>query len=283
MAGLAGVHVEVARVGRLTAFLLHALGVERDPGPVDEPLDRGPADRPDKGGDHSGTLPARTSFQVRLRRCASSSASPTNERAESVDMPRAAPNSIGANSATSGAPSPAKGTATSPNTSPPIELGETSATDSSGCIAAHTRAASTTSTSARWAAARRRCANASTAAGESHSGSSGEAMPHLARTHVRGEGGWVRPGGEDFTGERQRAAVEPLPAGRGLRQVGPPGWWRRSYVWSRSTYGGALEPTGHCPAGGVPVVSTPTTTGAGRLHPNGPVVAEDSRSDVGAA
>ena len=43
--------------------------------------------------------------------------------------------------------------------------------------------------SARWAAARRRCANASTAAGVSQWGSSGEAMPHSTRTHVRCESG----------------------------------------------------------------------------------------------
>ena len=101
-------------------------------------------------------------------------------------MPEAAPSSIGANSATSGVPSPASGTASSPKTSP--AAGAASATVSSGCIAAHTSAASRISTSPRCTAARWACANASTAAGVSQSGSSGSAMPHSTRTIVRSEG-----------------------------------------------------------------------------------------------
>ena len=91
------------------------------------------------GPSRAGTSPARTSFQVRFKRCASSRASPTSARAESVDRPSAAPNSIGANSATSEVP--LTGRAARPARRTPAPRSGASATDSSGCIAAHTRAA----------------------------------------------------------------------------------------------------------------------------------------------
>ena len=105
----------------------------------------------------------------RGRRYFSSRPWATSTRPESVETPRAAASSARQNSATSGAPGPAKASSPSP---PMLAVpGQVAAAwmDSGGWASAHRVAAARTSTSAAFAAARRLRMNPSTSPGASSS------------------------------------------------------------------------------------------------------------------
>ena len=115
---------------------------------------------------HTGSSPHWVRSQSRVSRYFSSTAWAISAFPESVERPRAAANSAMQNSATSGAPSPARGRPVSP---PPQTQVAASSIDSGGCCSAQVTAANSTSASARSATARRSRANPSTAEAESRS------------------------------------------------------------------------------------------------------------------
>ena len=117
----------------------------------------------------TGTSPRATRAPRRGRRYFSSRPWATSTRPESVETPSAAASSARQNSATSGAPGPARASSPSP---PMLAVpGQVAAAwiDSGGWASAHSVAAARTSTSAAFAAARRDRMNPSTSPGASSS------------------------------------------------------------------------------------------------------------------
>ena len=99
---------------------------------------------------HAFKSPRTTRRHTRGRRCRSSRASPTYDFPASVDRPIAAANSMTANSATNGAPSPASGIPWSPY---PTSI-SASSIESVECMAAHCTACCNNRASAASAIAR---------------------------------------------------------------------------------------------------------------------------------